>query len=89
MSLWLRYLLPFLSIKNLFYFLFCITQAESTIPGLTYDLVRGLLRKGEVADRLDMCETLLRMGGANDADGLCLYFLLICLVFFIILKDMA
>jgi len=47
-----------------------ITKAENKIPGLTYDLVQGLIKKGEVADRLDMCETLLRMGGATDAEEL-------------------
>jgi len=47
-----------------------ITKAESTIPGLTYDLIRTLLKKGEVSDRLDMCETLLRLGGSTDADEL-------------------
>ncbi|CAG5135271.1 unnamed protein product [Candidula unifasciata] len=47
-----------------------ITKAEATIPGLTYDLVKGLLKKGEVADRLDICETLLRLGGVTDSEEL-------------------
>ncbi|CAL1545163.1 unnamed protein product [Lymnaea stagnalis] len=47
-----------------------ISKAETTIPGLTFDLVKGLLKKGEAADRLDMCETLLRLGGTNDSEEL-------------------
>ncbi|KAK6978378.1 programmed cell death protein 10 [Biomphalaria glabrata] len=47
-----------------------ITKAESTVPGLTADLVKGLLKKGELSDRIDICETLLRLGGSTDSDDL-------------------
>ncbi|XP_059159571.1 programmed cell death protein 10-like [Physella acuta] len=47
-----------------------ISKAETTIPGLTFDLVKCLLKKGELIDRLDMCETLLRLGGTIDSEEL-------------------
>lgn len=47
-----------------------LSKAEATIPGLTYDLVKGLLKKGELSDKIDTCETLLRLGGVTDSEEL-------------------
>ena len=31
-----------------------------------------MLRKAEITDKVDMCETLLRLGGTQDCDGMCI-----------------
>ncbi|KAK6195685.1 hypothetical protein SNE40_001060 [Patella caerulea] len=43
-------------------------KAEGSLPGLTYDFLCDLLRKGEISDRIDVCETLLRLSGRIDTD---------------------
>ncbi|XP_025078874.1 programmed cell death protein 10-like [Pomacea canaliculata] len=45
-----------------------ISKAESKLPGLTYDLVRGLLQQAELADKMDLCQTLLRLGGVTETE---------------------
>lgn len=47
-----------------------IFQADNTLPGFVYDTMRGILRKAEMSDKVDMCETLLRLGGTQDSDGM-------------------
>lgn len=47
-----------------------IFQADHTLPGFVYDTIRGMLRKAEMTDKVDMCETLLRLGGTQDSDGM-------------------
>ena len=32
--------------------------------------MKGLLKKGELSDRIDTCETLLRLGGVTDSEGI-------------------
>ncbi|XP_017784485.1 PREDICTED: programmed cell death protein 10 [Nicrophorus vespilloides] len=44
-----------------------LSKAESSFPGLTYDLVVGILRRGEL--NVNMNESILRLQGAlNDSD---------------------
>ncbi|ESO83879.1 hypothetical protein LOTGIDRAFT_168922 [Lottia gigantea] len=43
-------------------------KAEGSLPGLTFDFLRELLRKGDISDKIDVCETLLRLGGQLDTD---------------------
>ena len=47
-----------------------LLQADNTLPGFVFDTVRGILRKAEMSDKVDMCETLLRLGGSQDSDGM-------------------
>lgn len=49
------------------------SKADNTLPGFVYDTIRGMLRKAEITDKVDMCETLLRLGGTQDCDELKLY----------------
>lgn len=45
-----------------------LTKAEAAYPGLAYDLVVGLLRKGDLT--VNMNESILRLQGAvSDSDG--------------------
>lgn len=45
-----------------------LTKAEATYPGLAYDLVVGILRKGDLT--VNMNESILRLqGAASDSDG--------------------
>lgn len=45
-----------------------LSRAESNYPGLTYDLVVGILRRGDL--NVNMNESILRLQGAlTDADG--------------------
>nr|CAI5865962.1 unnamed protein product [Callosobruchus analis] len=45
-----------------------LTKAEASHPGLTYDLVVGILRKGDLT--VDMNESILRLQGAvSDTDA--------------------
>lgn len=39
-----------------------LTKAEQSHPGLTYDLVMGIIKKGEI--NVNMNESLLRLQGA-------------------------
>ena len=44
-----------------------LTKAEHTHPGLTYDLVMGIIRKGDI--NVNMNESILRLqGAASDSD---------------------
>jgi hypothetical protein len=44
-----------------------LAKAEQTHPGLTYDLIMGIIRKGEI--NVNMNESLLRLqGAATDTD---------------------
>ncbi|XP_013419705.1 programmed cell death protein 10 [Lingula anatina] len=45
-----------------------LTKAETNHPGLAYDMVKGILRKAELAGKVDMCESLLRLEGLNQSD---------------------
>lgn len=45
-----------------------LTKAEAAYPGLAYDLVVGMLRKGDLT--VNMNESILRLQGAvSDSDG--------------------
>ena len=46
-------------------------QAERRMPGLSYDLVRHLLVRAELAEKTDLCQTLLRLGGQTETEGEC------------------
>ena len=39
------------------------------MPGLSYDLVRHLLVRAELAEKTDLCQTLLRLGGQTETEG--------------------
>ncbi|XP_019872458.1 programmed cell death protein 10 [Aethina tumida] len=43
-----------------------LTKAEASHPGLTYDLVVGILKRGELA--VNMHESILRLQSASDTD---------------------
>ena len=49
------------------------SKADNALPGFVFDTVRGMLRRADIADKVDMCETLLRLGGTQDCDELKLY----------------
>ena len=45
-----------------------LSKAESSHPGITYDLIMGIIRRAEL--NLDMNESVLRLQGtASDYDG--------------------
>jgi len=45
-----------------------LSKAESAHPGVTYDLVVGVMRRGELS--VNMNESILRLqGAATDTDG--------------------
>lgn len=45
-----------------------LTKAESAYPGLTYDLVVGIMKQGDL--QVNMNESILRLQGTvSDADG--------------------
>lgn len=45
-----------------------LSKAENAHPGITYDLVLGIVRRAEL--NLDMNESVLRLqGSASDCDG--------------------
>lgn len=46
------------------------TKVDNTLPGFAYDYVKGILRKAEIHDKFDLCETLLRLGGSQDCEEL-------------------
>ncbi len=46
-----------------------ILQVEAQHPGFTYDLIKGILRRGDVLGAVDMTECLLRLEGLNNSDG--------------------
>jgi len=46
------------------------TKVDNALPGFTYDFTKGLLVKGDVSDKFDMSETLLRLGGAQESEDL-------------------
>lgn len=61
-------------------------QVDNTLPGFAYDYVKGVLKKAEIHDKFDLCETLLRLGGSQDCEGIKLVIytsilLFICLFF--------
>ncbi|XP_060083365.1 programmed cell death protein 10-like [Ylistrum balloti] len=45
-------------------------KCDNALPGFTYDYMRGMLRKGDIHDRFDMCATLLYLGGSQDSEEL-------------------
>lgn len=65
-----------------------LSKAESSHPGITYDLIMGIIRRAEL--NLDMNESVLRLQGtASDYDGkisflyiyICInYFVFICII---------
>lgn len=45
-----------------------LTKAEQSHPGITHDLILGIIRKGEL--NVNMNESILRLQGATtDSDG--------------------
>ncbi|XP_064639728.1 programmed cell death protein 10-like [Lineus longissimus] len=44
------------------------TKVEVVHPGFTYDLIKALLHKGEVFNKIDMCEALLRLEKINESE---------------------
>lgn len=59
-----------------------LTKAEAAYPGLAYDLVVGILRKGDLT--VNMNESILRLQGAvSDSDGMLFYFLFIYYLFIV------
>ena len=38
-------------------------------PGLIYDLIKGVLRRAQVEDRVNMTECLLRLEASNNSAG--------------------
>lgn len=47
-----------------------LTKAEQAHPGLTYDLIMGITRKGDI--NCNMNESILRLqGSASDSDCEC------------------
>ena len=42
---------------------------ETQYPGFSYDLIRGVLKRAEVQNQVDMTESLLRLEGLNNSDG--------------------
>lgn len=44
------------------------TKVEAQHPGFSYDLIKGILRRGEVLGGVDMTECLLRLEGLNTSD---------------------
>ncbi|XP_067669810.1 programmed cell death protein 10-like [Haliotis asinina] len=47
-----------------------IGKADTSLPGLAFDFLRLLLRKAEISEKVDLCETLLRLGGATETEEL-------------------
>ena len=45
-------------------------QVEAQHPGFSYDLIKGILRRGDVLGGVDMTECLLRLEGLNNSDGM-------------------
>lgn len=46
-----------------------LTKVEQSHPGVTYDLIMGIIRKGEL--NVNMNESILRLQGATtDLDGM-------------------
>ncbi|XP_041357164.1 programmed cell death protein 10-like [Gigantopelta aegis] len=43
-------------------------KADGTLPGLAFDFVSRLLRKAEIGDKVELCETLLRLGGVTETE---------------------
>lgn len=37
--------------------------------GFAYDFVKALLIKSEIYNKIDMCETLLKLEGLNESEG--------------------
>lgn len=57
-----------------------LTKAEAAYPGLAYDLVVGILRKGDLT--VNMNESILRLQGAvSESDGIS-----VCIVFFYLMS---
>lgn len=44
-------------------------KVDNTLPGFAYDYVKGILKKAEIHDKFDLCETLLQLGGSQDCEG--------------------
>lgn len=61
-----------------------LSKAESSHPGIMYDLIMGIIRRAEL--NLDMNESVLRLqGAASDYDGNMKY-LCIEIILYLILK---
>lgn len=51
-----------------------LSKAESSHPGITHDLIMGIIRRAEL--NLDMNESVLRLqGAASDYDGKMFFFI--------------
>ncbi|KAH3804009.1 programmed cell death protein 10-like [Dreissena polymorpha] len=46
------------------------TKVDSQLPGFTFDFASGLLRKADLHDKLDVSETLLKLGGSTESEDL-------------------
>ena len=55
-----------------------LAKVEAEHPGFSYDLIKGILRKAEVMESVDMTESLLRMEGMNNSRGNVATFLYTC-----------
>lgn len=51
-----------------------LSKAESSHPGITHDLILGIIRRAEL--NLDMNESVLRLqGAASDYDGITYFYI--------------
>ncbi|XP_071161895.1 programmed cell death protein 10-like isoform X1 [Mytilus galloprovincialis] len=44
------------------------SKVDTTVPGFVHDFLRGILKKADIHDHFDICETLLRLGDAQGYD---------------------
>lgn len=57
-----------------------LSKAESSHPGITHDLIMGIIRRAEL--NLDMNESVLRLqGAASDYDGKNLLYVFILILY--------
>ncbi|XP_052106428.1 programmed cell death protein 10-like isoform X2 [Mytilus californianus] len=45
------------------------SKVDTTVPGFVHDFLRGILKKADIQDHFDICETLLRLGDAQGYDA--------------------
>ncbi|VDI80209.1 Hypothetical predicted protein [Mytilus galloprovincialis] len=45
------------------------SKVDTTVPGFVHDFLRGILKKADIHDHFDICETLLRLGDAQGYDA--------------------
>jgi hypothetical protein len=42
---------------------------EAEYPGFAYEVIKGVLQHAEIANQIDMTESLLRLEGINNSTG--------------------